>query len=143
MRVAPAQRPHDAARVRIEQELVGIEAMTLFGLVGTVDAISVELPGTKLRQVAVPHEIGALAQRDALQLPFPGLVEEAQLHLLGVAREESEVHAFSVPRGAERMRKSVPPLDSGMVHQLLVHFCASSRRPRMGMASQSGRLSSS
>src|SRR5258706_4200211 len=98
MRVAPAQRPHDAARVRIEQELVGIEAVTLFGLVGTVDAISVELPGTKLRQVTVPHEIGALAQRDALQLPFPGLVEEAQLQLLRIAPDECEVHALSVPR---------------------------------------------
>ena len=34
--------------IRIEQELVGVEAMALLGLIGTVNAIAVELPGTDI-----------------------------------------------------------------------------------------------
>ena len=85
-------------RVRIEQQLVRVEAMSFLGPVGAVDAVAVEQAGPRLRQVAVPDLVGALAQLDALQLAPAGRVEEAQLDALGVLREQREVDALRRPR---------------------------------------------
>ena len=63
MRVGPAQRALDHPRVRVEQQLVRIEAMALLGRVGAVHAVAVEQPGPRLGQVAVPDEVGAIAAR--------------------------------------------------------------------------------
>ena len=54
--------------IGIEQELVGIEAMSLLGLIRPVDAIAVELPGADVGKMAVPDVAGPLRQRDALAL---------------------------------------------------------------------------
>src|SRR5205823_3602400 len=67
-RVGPLDRAADGLRVRIEEELVRVEAMSPLGLVGTVDAEAVELSGTRIGEVAMPDEIGALAHRHAVRL---------------------------------------------------------------------------
>ena len=137
--VAPAHVAHDAARVGVEEELVRVEAVPLLGLVGAVHAVAVELPRPRLRKVAVPDEIGALAKRDALRLAPSRLVEEAELDPLGVAREEGEVHALAVPRRPERMRRSLPQLGHRLRGEPCRHCPASSRSPWSGIAIQSGR----
>ena len=52
----------------------------------------------------MPDLVGALAQRDALQLAPAARVEEAQLDLLGVLGEQREVDALAVPVRAARVR---------------------------------------
>ena len=137
--VGPVDRADDRLRVRVEQQLVGIEAVSLVGRVGPVRAIGVELPGAKPRNIPVPHEVGALAQHEALRLALAAVVEEAQLHLLGVARVDREVDALVVEGGAEREGRSRPELER-RVGRGFYHVVVSSRRPRNGISIQSGRL---
>src|SRR3954469_24373222 len=96
----------DQLRVRIEQDASRIEAVR--AVTRPVGAISVEESGPRLRQVAVPDEVGALAHFDALDLAAAARIEKAQLHALGVLREQREVDAGAVPGPAERIRPSAP-----------------------------------
>ncbi len=112
--VAPGEPPREAARVRIEQQLVGVEAMTLRRLVRAVYAIAVELPGREARHVAVPDEVGALAQREACVLAPAARVEQAQLDAFGVAREEREIDPGAIPGRAQRVGRSGPELQRGV-----------------------------
>ena len=89
----------DRLRVRVEEELPGVEPVTLLRLVGAVDAEAVELPGPGVGQVRVPDEIGALAERDRFRgdgVARP--VEETEVHARRVLGEDREVHASAVPR---------------------------------------------
>jgi hypothetical protein len=140
MRVAPVDLAHDRLGIGIEEQLVGVEAVALLGLVRPVHAVAVEGAGLEARHVPVPDEVGALAQGEALHLLLPGLVEQAQLHLLGVARVDREVDALVVRRGAEGIGGAGPELGSGMGCGGLCHVLASSRSPRRGISIQSGRL---
>ena len=66
VRSLPAHATFDRLRVRIDQQLGGVEAVPALGRVRAVDAAAVALPGPDSRQVAVPVEGGALRQRVAL-----------------------------------------------------------------------------
>ena len=48
--------------------------------------------------------VGELGQADALDLAAAVGVEEAELHRLGIGREQGEVDAVSVPGRAQRLR---------------------------------------
>ena len=104
-RVGPLlDRPGHRFGVGIDQQLVGVEAVALAGTVGPVHAVAVELARADVGQVTVPDEVGSLAQRDALR--FEGIVrllEQAEVHGLGVLGEDREVHALAVPRGPLRI----------------------------------------
>src|SRR6201999_555115 len=105
MGVAPDQPSGEPPGIGIEQQLMRIEAMALLGCVGAVDAIAVELSGRDVVEVAVPDVLGPLRHFDALELAAALAVEQAQLNLLGIGREQREVSPASVPAGAEaRMR---------------------------------------
>ena len=67
-RVGPIRHAGDRLGVRIEQHLVGVEAMAFVRLVRSVDAVAVELPGPDVGQVDVPDHVGVLGQIDALGL---------------------------------------------------------------------------
>ena len=121
LRVGDLRGTDDGARVRVEEQLVRIEAMARVRLVRAVHAIAVELARAHLRQTAVPDEVGALAQREAAHLALAGLVEEAQLELLGVLRVDREIHSLAVPGRAEGMRRAVPELPGCRVACGLVH----------------------
>ena len=96
--VRPLRLPGNAFRVRIEQDLVGIEAMPLCRLVGAVDPVTVDLVRQDVGQIAVPNQIGALGHGNAAGfLVGVRRVEQAQLHLRGVFRVQGEVHAAAVP----------------------------------------------
>src|SRR5947209_5388240 len=57
-RVAPLDPASDRLGVRVDEQLRGIEAMSLLGPVRTVDAIAVVLPRANVREIAVPDLIG-------------------------------------------------------------------------------------
>ena len=106
-RVVRTDLAGDAARVWIDDQLVGVEAVAALGLPGPVHAVSVELTGAQLWKVAVPYGVGAFAQRHALLAPR--IVEQAQIDGSRVFGEEGEVDAFAIPgrsqgRRADRAR---------------------------------------
>ncbi len=101
MRVAPDQPAGEPLGIGIQQQLVRIEAVALFGRIGPVDAIAVELSGRDVVEIAMPDVLGTLRHFDALELAATLTVEQAQLDLLGIGREQREIGAASVPAGAE------------------------------------------
>ena len=105
-RIVPAQLARERPGVGVEQELVRIEPVPRLRLVGPVRAEPVELPGPQVGEVAVPDLVGELRQWDAVGLPPPLGVEEAELDPGGVGREDRDVHADSVPGCAERIRQA-------------------------------------
>jgi hypothetical protein len=74
-----------------------IEAVPVLRIVGSVSAIAVEQPGTRIRQIAVPHFIGALRQREGLNLPLAGRIEQAKVDALRVGGKHREIGAEAVP----------------------------------------------
>src|SRR5205823_4561842 len=101
MCVAPDQPPGEPLGVRIEQELVGIEAVAVLGLIRAVNAVAVELPGRNVIEVAVPDVLAALGKFDALELAPALAVEQAKLDLLRVGGEQRKVGAPAVPACTE------------------------------------------
>src|SRR5690606_21772777 len=77
MCIAPDRTPRDALGIGIEQQLVGIEAVSLPGVIGAMDPIPVELSGGNVRQEAMPDIVGPLRQRYTLKLATPLGVEQA------------------------------------------------------------------
>ncbi len=68
-----------SARIRVQHELVGIEAVAVVGLVGAMDAITINRPRADARYIAVPDLVGKFGQFDPCDLVFPGIVEQAKL----------------------------------------------------------------
>ena len=105
--VMPADLAMQRQCVRVEQQLVGVEAVPVTRLVGTMHPVAVELTGAHLGQIAMPDFMGVFRQRDAGDLAAPAVVEEAQLHLRRVRGEKSEVDPRTVPGRAERKRAAL------------------------------------
>ncbi len=145
VRVAPVQRALQVLRVRLDQQLVGVEAVSAGRFIRSVDPVAVQGPRTRLRQVAVPDLVRVLAQLDALQLVLAGLIEDAQLDFSRVGREQREVDAFAIPCRASGVGLAGPDRgDRSVVHVcLLVHPvqpAAAAMRLRIGIEAHSGRL---
>ena len=102
MRVGPGELAAEPLAVGIDQQLVRIEAVPGLRIVGAVHAIAVELAGLRVGQIAVPDILGALRQRDALDLAPSGRIEQAELDLLGGASRT----ARSSCRGRPRWRRA-------------------------------------
>src|SRR5207248_10874072 len=64
--VAPAQIAANRLGVRVENDLVGIEAMSFFGFVGPMDAVAVELFRMDVGQISVLDLVGVLGYGNAL-----------------------------------------------------------------------------
>ncbi len=103
--VAPANVPSDGLGVRLEHNFVGVEPVAALGIVRAVNPVAVQLSGQNTQEIAVPDEVGLLEKRDAggLAVALRG-VEQAELNLGGVLGEDREIHAGTVPGGAERIR---------------------------------------
>src|SRR5262249_17988997 len=106
MRVAPDQAPDELLGVGIEQQLVRIESKTALRIIGTIDPVAVGLSRRDIVEIAVPDVLGALGQRDPLDLASTVAVEQAKLDLLGVGGKQCEIGAAPVPGRPERMRRS-------------------------------------
>ena len=59
---------HQPFGIGIEQQLVMIEAVAAFGLVGAGNPVAIDLTGHHFRQVDMPDIVGDFRQRDALEL---------------------------------------------------------------------------
>ena len=94
-------------RVRIEQQLVGVEPVTGLRRVGTVHPVAVDGAGARVWQVAVPDLVGVLGQLDAVELRAARGVEQAQLDLGRVGREQGEVDPEPVPGRTKRRRQTL------------------------------------
>src|SRR5438105_9368141 len=75
-RWVPFQIAEMSARIRVEHQLVGIEAVPRGGLVGSMDAVAVNRPGVHIRHIAVPDLVGEFGKLDGRPLALAGLVEE-------------------------------------------------------------------
>ncbi len=95
-RVVPDQVADDLHRVGVQQQLVGVEAMALFGREGAVHAVAVGLPRADLGQVAVPYAALHVRQVEARDLVRAGLVVEAQLHPGRMLRPKGEIRALAI-----------------------------------------------
>src|SRR3984957_13122967 len=78
-RGVPRQLSRVGSRVRVKQQLVGIEAMASFRLIGAVDAKAVKRRRPDLGHVAVEHLICSLRQLEAAGLALTVGVEETDL----------------------------------------------------------------
>src|SRR5262249_15212626 len=76
--IMPLDVTADRLRVRIQNNLVGIEAVTVGRLVGPMDTITVKLTRLRIRQITMPDLIGLFRQSDTLIfLGVLGVVKEA------------------------------------------------------------------
>src|SRR5438270_9958679 len=108
--VAPPHLPRNRFRIGIEQQFVRVEAVPGGGIVRAVDAITVELVRPHFRQIAVPYLVGIFGKFDARLLELTRAVEQAQLDLFGMGREQREIDPLAVPARTERVRLSGPDL---------------------------------
>src|SRR5579863_7497038 len=97
MGITPYQSSGDAPGIGIEQQLVGVEAVAVFGLIGSVNPIAVELPRRDVVQVAVPDIFAALGQFDAFEFAASLAVEQAKLDLLRIGGKQREIGTPAVP----------------------------------------------
>jgi len=90
-RIVPLQRTGDLARIRVQQQLVGVEAMALLRLVGAVGAIAVELPGLHIRHVAGEDRAFPAGHFQPRQFLRAVRREQAQFHGLGILGKDREM----------------------------------------------------
>ena len=106
MRVAPHHASCELLGVRVDQQLVRIEAQAVLGIIGAMHAIAVELARRHVVEIAVPDVLAALGQLDALDLAPALLIEQAKLHLLGSRGEQRKVGSAAVPGRAKGIRRA-------------------------------------
>ena len=97
----PSELAEMAARVGVEQQLVAIETVSAVGLIGPVNAITVDRAGPYIRQIAVPDLVSEFRQLDAR---LAALIEEAELDACRTGREQREIDSLAVPSGTQGMR---------------------------------------
>ena len=97
VRGAPVDGSVDRLRVRVDEQLRGVEPLAAPSGRTPMDAVAVALARTDAREVAVPVERRPLVELDALLAPV--LVEETELDAVRVLGEEREVRSVAVPLG--------------------------------------------
>ena len=98
----PAELADDLAGPGVQQQLVRVEGVALFGGPGAVGAKAVDQPGPGAGQQPVEHIAAARGQAGAGQRLLAFGVEQAQVDGLRVRGEDGEVHAVRPDAGAHR-----------------------------------------
>ena len=96
MGVVPVDITHQFAGVGVDKQLMRVEAMSVFRVVGAMNAITVQRARLQVRHIAVPDLMGIFRQFQPGDFRFPGWVEQTELHPLGVSGEQREVDPFPV-----------------------------------------------
>ena len=76
-RRVPGRAPDVGARVGIEQEFIGVETVTVCGLIRAVNAITVNGARSDVFEIAVVDLIGVFGQHDAFDFVAAGRIEQA------------------------------------------------------------------
>ena len=114
--VIPLELPDVFARVRIEQQLVGIEAMALFGLVRTMHAIAVHLSRPDAARCSRARSRRCIRAARCAAAPSRRDIEQTQFDLGGVRRKQGEIDAFAVPGRAAGMGQTFADADGLVGH---------------------------
>jgi len=118
-----AARPIDHARqglrVRVNQQLRGIEAVAAWRVIGAIHAVAVKLPGGAPWKIDVPGVTRTLPDgNDAARCGGFRRVKQAKVNALRIFGIEGEIHAFPVPSGAEGRRSAGPNFKYHELQQL-------------------------
>src|SRR4051812_44126866 len=105
MKITRDERTCERLCVGIEQQLVGIEAMAMLRLIGTMNAVAVLCAWTDIGEIAVPDIVGALRQADSLQFAAIAGIEQAQFDLLRICRKDRKIRADAVEGRSKRSRR--------------------------------------
>src|SRR6476660_260350 len=65
--IAPAHVATDSFGIRIENNFVSVETMSIARLIGTAYPIAIQLPGTRIWQITMPDQISPLGDRNPLR----------------------------------------------------------------------------
>jgi hypothetical protein len=107
--VAPCEGADDLARVRVEQQLVRVEALAMLRVPRPVRAQAVHEPRRGAGHEAVPHVAAVPRQRNSCDLVLAALVVQAQLDGVRVRRAHGHVDAgLAVPRARRRAERPRP-----------------------------------
>ena len=109
----PLQLADDLLGVRVEQQLVGIEAVAGRRFVGAVDAEAIDRARPRIRQIAVPDFVGVFRQHDTFGLALARGVEQAEFDFGALRREQREIDAEAVPGRAERVGQTFREVANG------------------------------
>ena len=101
---APFEAANELLGVGIDQQLVRVEAVSGFGFVWSIGAVTIADARPCRGQVAVPNLVGVFRQLDALELGSAIAVEEADLDPCGVSGKYREVDAEPIPGRTKRER---------------------------------------
>ncbi len=101
------ERPVERQRVRVDQELGGVEPVSLVRRIGTVGPQTVARAFLDARHVGVEHVSGPLGQADPLDLAVAVLAEQAQVDRVGVGGEDRHVDAARRERHAQRLGRTL------------------------------------
>ena len=103
-RIVPTHIATNRFGIRIEHDLMRIEAMAPLGLVRSMHAISIELARFDVGQIAMPDHVGMLWQQEPVSFLL-GLrrIEQTKLDLRGVLRKNCEVDTCPIPRRPQRI----------------------------------------
>ena len=124
-------------RVRVEQQLVGIEAVPFPGRVRSMDAVSVELARPQARNIAVPDFVRELGKRQPCRFAAPVSVVEANFDARGVGGEDRKVDAVRIRRRAQRVGQATFDAETGSAHRLWASASSKTTVARGGSVSSS------
>ena len=96
MGLVPVDITHQFAGIGINKQFMRVEAMTVFRVIGAVDAIAVKRTGLQIRHIAVPDFVGIFRKLQPGDFRFPGGVKQTELHPLSVSGEQREVDPLPV-----------------------------------------------
>ncbi|CCJ78250.1 hypothetical protein BN135_3314 [Cronobacter muytjensii 530] len=106
MRLIPLDISGELARVRVNQQFVRVEAVTVFRIVRPVHAIAIQRARLQARHIAMPYFMRVFRQRQPGDFVFAARIVEAELDALCVRRENREVNPLAVIVRAEGITAS-------------------------------------
>jgi acylphosphatase len=89
------------ARPWVEQQLVGVEAVTVLGLIRAVRTQAIDEAGADAFDKTVENTVGGAVQRVLLEFARAARIEDAQFDLGGVVGEDGDVDATVSGESAE------------------------------------------
>src|SRR4026209_1277507 len=122
-RIRPVDIAGNCLRVRVDQDLGGVESKADFGLVQAVDTVAVQLSWPYLGEVHVPDENSAFFDPNTVRFLRPvRSPEETELHRRRIFREQREIHSLAVPRRSQGIGTPRPDSHRAMLSLSVVMF---------------------